>query len=87
MIDFIAFPKIPRFNREWIITEKIDGTNAVVFVSDEGIVKAGSRSRWITPESDNYGFAKWVHENEDELRTGLGPGFHYGEWWGKGIQK
>ena len=29
-MDFIEFPKIARFNREVIITEKIDGTNAQV---------------------------------------------------------
>jgi hypothetical protein len=46
----------------------------------------GSRSRWIVPESDNFGFATWVKENAKELIK-LGPGRHYGEWWGKGIQR
>jgi hypothetical protein len=50
-------------------------------------VLAGSRNRWITPESDNFGFARWVKENEDALRIGLGPGQHFGEWWGQGIQR
>jgi hypothetical protein len=47
---------------------------------------AGSRNRWITPgkSTDNYGFAAWVLENALELSK-LGPGRHYGEWWGKGI--
>jgi hypothetical protein len=40
----------------------------------------------ITPESDNYGFAKWVKDNEEELLK-LGSGRHFGEWWGKGIQR
>lgn len=85
--DFPAFPKISRLNREWIITEKIDGTNALVNVSDDGeTVRAGSRSKWITPSDDNMGFAKWVEANAIELKR-LGPGTHYGEWWGKGIQK
>jgi hypothetical protein len=84
---FPAFPKISRLNREWIITEKIDGTNALVSVSDDGeTVRAGSRSKWITPADDNMGFAKWVEANAAELKR-LGPGTHYGEWWGKGIQK
>lgn len=87
MTDFEAFPKIYRFNREVIITEKIDGTNAQVCVELDGTVRAGSRNKWITPESDNYGFARWVKEHEDELRTGLGTGIHYGEWWGQGIQR
>ena len=86
VIPFPAFGKIPRLNREMIITEKIDGTNALVHVTEDGQVRAGSRKRWITPESDNYGFAKWVAEHEGELRE-LGPGNHYGEWYGAGIQR
>lgn len=88
MPAFQPFPKIARLNRETIVTEKIDGTNASVFVSDDlALVLAGSRSRWVTLGDDNFGFAKWVKEHEDELRTGLGPGTHYGEWWGAGIQR
>lgn len=87
MEDFAPFPKIARLSREVIVTEKIDGTNAQVVVSDDGLaIRAGSRQRWITPEDDNYGFAKWVEANRDELLT-LGPGRHFGEWWGLGIQR
>lgn len=86
-MDFVAFPKIPRLNREIVITEKIDGTNASVWISpDKTEVRAGSRTRWITPEDDNFGFAKWVRDNQEEL-TRLGPGHHFGEWWGRGIQR
>lgn len=81
-----AYPKIPRLVRGCVITEKIDGTNALVSVSETGEIRAGSRSRWITPEADNFGFARWVQEHADELRK-LGPGLHYGEWWGLGIQR
>jgi hypothetical protein len=91
--EFKAWPKIPRFNRDVVITEKIDGTNACVVVTEEWpdgsgdfTVHAQSRKRIITPEADNYGFAAWVQENEDELRE-LGPGYHYGEWYGRGIQR
>ena len=70
-----------------VITEKIDGTNACVVVSEDGEVGAQSRNRLITPENDNYGFAKWVWKNADTLREILGPGHHYGEWWGSGIQR
>lgn len=86
MTDFVAFPKMARFSREIIITEKIDGTNAQIYIDEAGNVKAGSRNRWITPEDDNYGFAAWVRDNEEELRQ-LGPGRHFGEWWGAGIQR
>ena len=84
---FTAFPKIPRLRRTIIVTEKIDGTNAQVVVTPEGEAFAGSRNRWVTPENDNYGFAKWVKDHEEELKTGLGIGQHFGEWWGPGIQR
>lgn len=84
--EFVAFPKMARLSREIIITEKIDGTNAQVFIDELGTVRAGSRNRWITPQSDNYGFAAWVEAHAEELRA-LGPGRHFGEWWGQGIQR
>jgi hypothetical protein len=83
---FLAFPKIPRFKRNYIITEKIDGTNAAVGILENGTVYAQSRKRIITPEADNFGFAGWVKKHEEELRD-LGPGLHFGEWWGLGIQR
>jgi hypothetical protein len=103
-------------HRDVIITEKIDGTNALIEVTqyfgihdllpdvnvcdnvlgkgerlvrtDEGVfgIRAGSRKRWITPRDDNYGFAAWVYDNAAELAK-LGPGNHYGEWYGRGIQR
>lgn len=84
--DFQPFSKIARLNREVVITEKIDGTNGIIYVSEDGEVAAGSRTRWITPTDDNFGFAKWVAEHAEELKA-LGPGMHYGEWWGQGIQR
>lgn len=52
---------------------------------------AQSRQRFIVPgrmraKSDNYSFAQWCDERVDEL-TKLGPGYHYGEFWGYGIQR
>ncbi len=87
MPPFEAFPSIARLSRSFVVTEKIDGTNALVCVLEDGRVLAGSRSRWITPEADNFGFAAWVKANENDLRAGLGIGMHYGEWWGAGIQR
>ena len=94
----ISYPKITRWNTKWIITEKIDGTNAQLVVSDtegEAVLAehngkylfAGSRNRWLTPENDNVGFACWAKEHAQELIAGLGEGQHYGEWWGLGIQR
>jgi len=101
-MQFVGFPKMARLSREVIITEKIDGTNAQVFISDlsewdydpeQLIFKsnniglfAGSRTRWVTPEDDNYGFAKWCQTNAEDLMN-LGIGQHFGEWWGQGIQR
>jgi hypothetical protein len=31
-MEFIGFPKIPRYSRECVITEKIDGTNAQILI-------------------------------------------------------
>jgi len=84
---FEEFPKIARLSREIVVTEKIDGTNAQVAVDHDGTVRAGSRNRWISPENDNFGFARWVKENEALLRETLGVGRHYGEWFGAGIQR
>ena len=97
---FQSFHKIPRLNREIVVTEKIDGTNAQIHIipgeteipespvaiNEEFMMFAGSRNRYITPEKDNFGFAKFVQDNAEELFK-LGPGRHYGEWWGKGIQR
>lgn len=85
--DFIKFKKIARLSREVIVTEKIDGTNAQIYIDEEGNIHVGSRTRWITPQDDNHGFAKWVYEHADELKDGLGPGRHFGEWWGSGINR
>jgi hypothetical protein len=84
--QFYQFPKMARLSRDTIITEKIDGTNAQIHITEEGDMLVGSRNRYITPENDNFGFALWSYEHRDQLMM-LGPGRHYGEWWGMGIQR
>lgn len=110
MSVFQPFPKLARLSRGCTITEKLDGTNAQVYIVDpetlegeeyEAVMQtdplvygndlylyAGSRTRLITPgkDTDNYGFAQWVLEHSEELLT-LGPGRHFGEWYGRGIQR
>lgn len=88
MFEHKKFDKIYRYQEQKVVvTEKLDGTNGLVFVDLEtDTVLAGSRNRWITPEDDNYGFAKFVQENREDLKL-LGDGYHYGEWWGQGIQR
>lgn len=100
---FKKWPKIPRLENEvFHITEKIDGTNGCVVIrpcswmtdiypplyhiNDIGIW-AQSRTRIITREADNYEFAMWVRDNSEQLMNDLGIGYHYGEWWGKGINR
>lgn len=99
-MDFLVYPKTPRLFRNITVTEKIDGTCSCVAIKeldghpDTGALwtsgglalYAGSRSRWITPAADNHGFARWVLEHAEELMQ-LGPGRHFGEWWGRGIQR
>lgn len=91
--DFQEFPKMTRFSREVIVTEKIDGTNGQIFIPEPGDtlykekIYAGSRTKWVRLGDDNYGFASWVYKNQDQLVATLGPGRHFGEWWGSGIQR
>lgn len=126
MSEFQEWPKTPRWNREVVITEKIDGTNAAIVIEEhqfgaslpvvDGLVGDGdymlavifgpangedglpntefhvyaqSRKRLIHPgkTTDNYGFAAWVQENAAALVNLLGPGRHFGEWYGQGIQR
>jgi hypothetical protein len=104
MVEFVGFPKIVRLSSEVIVTEKIDGTNAQIYIpgpedifppygltldkTTHGMsLLVGSRTRWITPECDNHGFARWAYDHAEELVTCLGPGRHFGEWWGSGIQR
>ena len=97
MIEFVGMQKIARLSREIVVSEKIDGTNALVYISDDlspitlqsgRIVPflVGSKSRWILPENDNHGFARWAYEHTEELLK-LGKGWHRGEWMGQGIQR
>ena len=63
----------------------VDAHNVITKVGNY-VVMAQSRNRFITPDRDNYGFARWVNEYAEELVSLLGAGRHYGEWWGAGIQ-
>ena len=99
---FEPFPKMARLRRQVIVTEKLDGANASILIAelpvdepmpagacfrvDDRVVYAGSRTRWITPADDNFGFARWVCDHDEQLLQ-LPLGHHFGEWWGRGIQR
>lgn len=112
-MKFNEFGKIPRLTRECVVTEKIDGTNASVFIElrsalpdieqhvlydgvnkmsspfwtvGDFIMAAGQRQGWTDPKAGNAGFGKWVYDHREELMA-LGPGHHFGEWWGGKVQR
>ena len=71
-------------------TVKLHGTNAAVGIKD-GELYCQSRSRIITPEDDNLGFASFVEENksyfEDLFNSfDANHAIIYGEWCGGNIQ-
>ena len=90
--EVVITEKLDGTNASVLITPGYHGDeNAIHSWFDEAtatdmVMYAGSRTRWITPDNDNYGFAAWVEENAAALR-GLGEGHHFGEWWGAGIQR
>jgi len=84
--EFKPFNKIARLSRDIVITEKIDGTNGLIYIDENNEIYAGSRNRWLDEHTDNHGFYHWVMDNKEELLK-LGPGYHYGEWWGNGINR
>jgi hypothetical protein len=60
--------------------------NDSILGEHEGLlIFACSRKRLINLGQDNYGFARFVHDNADEIIAKLGEGRHFGEWVGKGV--
>jgi len=86
-MEFKEWGRTPHLFGDVVITEKIDGTNSAIGFDDDGTIFTQSRHREIVPGDDNYGFAAWAYKNSEKLFELLGPGRHFGEWWGKGIQR
>lgn len=90
--EIIITEKLDGTNAQIVITPGYAANPNVIHswfdekTSTDMVMYAGSRTRWITPDEDNYGFAKWVLANAVDLQT-LGEGQHFGEWWGQGIQR
>jgi hypothetical protein len=85
--EFAKFPSINRLFRPVVLSEKIDGMNAGIQITEEGVIQAQSRTQFIFPGNDVCGFARWVQDNRESLIEDLGPGCHFGEWWGGGIRR
>lgn len=68
---------------------KLHGTNGGVRIAPDGAVAAQSKSRDITSEKDNAGFARWVEANAPSFaaNTKGQTVTIFGEWAGLGIQK
>ncbi len=59
--DFIPFPKIPRLSRKAIITEKIDGTNASIWIDDVGDdMTADQRAQCVFADHAADGRPYWI---------------------------
>lgn len=100
--EFIPFAKISHLKSPCIITEKIDGTNACLEITETSVTACSRTRRLVTTYADaplvwhdvdakgrgvdNYGLGAWVVEN-CHLLAKLGPGRHFGEWYGRGIQR
>lgn len=113
MTDFIKFPSIESFaHAHTFMSRKMDptpirygakiklhGTNGGIRINDDGTVVAQSRTRDLTPEDDNYGFARWVEANAASFRINpvimkgaegapdIEHVTYFGEWAGLGIQQ
>ena len=95
--DVIITEKIDGSNGQIYIVkeEELTSIDDYFFIEDYCLARkenllmfAGSRNRWlqIGKQTDNMAFATWVKENAEELFK-LGEGRHFGEWYGKGIQR
>ena len=65
------------------IFPKIDGTNAPVWLNENGVVCCGSRNRELTLDDDNAGFMAWATTQQHlyNLLLALPQGTRvYGEW-------
>jgi len=96
--EMIITEKIDGTNAQIVIRNRLicpddylnNPTTPYISVTVDGmdyVLLAGSRKRWLTPDEDNFGFGNWVSDNRDDLVKELGEGRHFGEWWGKGIQR
>ena len=99
-MNFIGFPSIEPFHYVVKTAEhfkpgvipyrgkiKLHGSNCSLRIK-HGEVKCQSRTRFVTPEDDNYGFARWVQTRMDFFKScKVTDGVIFGEWAGPGLCK
>ena len=75
-MEYLRYQHIERYGNDEVdginigtcyVFPKIDGTNASVWLGDDGQIKAGSRTRELSRESDNAGFYTYVQTSEKLL--------------------
>lgn len=88
----VVTQKIHGTNAQVVILEVLnqsgfqpDGSSYAEVDDRTYFIRAGSRTRWLSPEDDNYGFAAFVDKHKEEFIRKLGVGQHFGEWAGPGI--
>ena len=90
-MEFRKYQHVERFGTDEVrgievgtnyVFPKIDGTNASIWLGDDGEMHCGSRNREISEDEDNAGFYKWATN-----QTNLAQFVHsypflrlYGEW-------
>lgn len=89
MTEFVDFGKIARFRDTYnpvTISEKIDGSQGGLNFDADGNLTVQSRKKVLDADNGD-GFFNWATENRESLFRDLGPGVHFGEWYGRKIQR
>ena len=102
-MEFIKFPKIPRLKRGMFVTEKIDGTNAQIYIDYYAAIEkindcnvVGTKDELIMFAGSRNRYLTFDKDNYGFFKYAqaystelfkLGTGRHYGEWWGQGVQR
>ena len=78
MSEFKKFPKIKRLDREWIVTEKIDGTNAQIHITNEPIKGV----EWIDVDilDDNKLYYMYAGSRNRYIYPGKEDNFGFALW-------
>lgn len=88
---FIKYPHLERYGNEEVegieigttyVFPKLDGTNAQLWMNEDGTVCGGSRNRVLSIHNDNAGFLNWAitSEKHEWFLKGFPELTLYGEW-------